>query len=258
MGMTKESDAKWRRRDFRMVLSINIFFLTGSVLYVWLTVLDYYWAVDTKDIPDHLLEVDDDYTWYEVQWEYGLEDDYVFDINENVWVSQAMIVYTCAALCFVVTGVLDFFYHPSFLAITFILAGVFGLFSALGVEANEDLSNIFNLISVHLFFFEAVQILRIRNSFRGVKNWFRLADGMFVVATLTDVIVGYILVFGDLSPALSATGIASASLWLGCSIIYLGITLHIRMQGGLNNPEDDEEKKIRPLPQQDTKMTDDS
>ena len=227
--------------DFVLLVSSNIFFLMGSVLYLWLTAIGLDWAVDTKDIPGHLLEADDDWTWYSL----GLGDDYVFTTRNDVWVSKAMILYFCAALCFVMTGVLDFVRHPGILAATFISAGLFGILSALFLEKNEHLSSVFNLVSVHLFFVEALQLLRFHNSVRGLKHWLRLADTMFVVATFTDVIISYIVVYGDFTIALASTGIASACLWLSCAIIYLGTTIYVRMHEGLDDPNQKGKKLFR-------------
>lgn len=168
------------KKLFCLTLSSNIWFLIGSVFYVWLAVIDLQWEKAVVDVPDWVKNADDDYSWAD----YPIEDDYVFQAGSS-WVSEAQIVYAIAALSFVFTGFIDLFAAPGILGIFFILAGIFGFVSAILMENNYHLSNVFNLVSVHLFLIEAVGLLTRRSFFGGLRQVL-CSHGQFVLSPLSS------------------------------------------------------------------------
>ena len=112
-----------------------------------------------------------------------------------------------------------------------ILAGSFGLMSSIYIEANIELSNVFNCVSVHLFLFEALYIfgdhkrsgVSIKTA-SWIKRTLMLGDLEFVVGALLDVILSYMYLFDDTSDwdvSLTIVAIFAAVCWLHCSIIYI-------------------------------------
>jgi hypothetical protein len=71
--------------------------------------------------------------------------------------------------------------------IFFILAGAFGLVSAFLLEEDQQLSNVFNLVSVHLCLLEAVSLLTSHSFFFGFKHWIQVAHVVFALDGVLDV-----------------------------------------------------------------------
>jgi NADH:ubiquinone oxidoreductase subunit 6 (subunit J) len=123
------------------------------------------------------------------------DDDYIFpvgDIEFDIWVSQYQIIYFFASLCFVVAGVLDLIIEKHCLHTVMILAGLFGVLSAVFVESNIHLSNVFGVVSVCLFFFEAGSVFRRRKQSmeeKAIRRALLFGDFCFVLATIFDIIV---------------------------------------------------------------------
>ena len=82
-----------------------------------------------------------------------------------------------------------------------ILAGLTGCVGALFLENNNHISVIFDTISSHLFFLEAIKMMFFEEEMldEGAANWMcRLvvsADIMFLIGALTDIIVSYQLYY---------------------------------------------------------------
>ena len=145
----------------------------------------------------------------------SVDNDYIFLAPaSNTWVSRYMILYFAAALCFVFVGIIDFCRAPSnaLFHINMILPGLFGLASAMLLEKHRLASNVLNLISVHFFLFEGLNICRVRfqlnvpNQRKGANNaeampltsdlWWVptvlvLADVCFVAGAVMDVVLSY-------------------------------------------------------------------
>ena len=186
-------------------------------------------------MPDELLEADDDYTFYESAYDYGWTDDFVMRgvTKRDVWVTYYQVIYFAAALAFVFTGLIDIFYKGFLFGVTMLLAGVFGLVSAMYVEVDEDLSDIFNLVSVHLFALEALQLLFYRQSYPGLNFWLRLGDISFFVANIMDVALSYAYVANTGSLVeLAKLQIFSALLWFPAAFVYVYATIYIHKQHG--------------------------
>ena len=127
------------------------------------------------------------------------DDDYVFQVGppeEDIWVSTYQIIYFFAALCFVFDGLLDVIRTRHVIHILMMLAGIFGVVSAIYVEEDIRLSNIFECVSVHLFLGEAFAFFgehkRMALSVdhpKWIQKSVLLADAEFTLGALLDVIV---------------------------------------------------------------------
>jgi hypothetical protein len=143
------------------------------------------------------------------------DDDYIFPIpigdeESDIWVSQYQILYFFASLCFVAVGVLDLILERHCLHTIMILAGLFGVLSAIFVENDIRLSNVFSVVSVCLFFFEAASVFRRRkntsiveerailsprrnyataDASMSMRRALLLGDFCFMLATMFDIIV---------------------------------------------------------------------
>ena len=221
-AMHDRSEIRW----YRMTLASNIWFMIASVFYLWLSIITLQYQKQLKGVPAWVLQADDDYSWHGY-----IEDDYVFQAG-SAWVSRFTIVYSIAALGFVITGFLDFIKEPGFLGILFILAGGFGMASAMTSDVNEWLSTLFNLVSVHLFLVEAIGILFRRSFFGGLEIWLRISDSFFLIGSLIDVATSYTYIFDVFNTTLAVLGIVAACLWVATSLIYIGSTWYIQKHAG--------------------------
>ena len=220
------------RRDFILTLVSNIFFLISSILYVSVAVVDLQWEENIKGIPAYVLEADDDSTWEP----YYFGDDYVFKTpNSDIWVSRYQILYFSAAFGFILVGIVDSFHYPWFLGAFMILAGCFGVVSAMLVEEDEDLSLIFNMVSVHLFCIEAFFLYCKHSFFGALKIVMGIADLFFIIGTLVDVVLSYLYWAERSNIRVARVAIFSACCWLVTGIIYTGTTIYIRMNGGYDS-----------------------
>lgn len=211
---------------YRYTLASNIWFLIASILYVWLAVITFQYYDMLNAVPSWVLAADDDYSWIGY-W----DDDYVFQAGSQ-WVSRYTIVYFVAAMGFVITGLIDFIKWPSILAFIFILAGGFGVASAICTDVNPRLSNIFNSVSVHMFMIEAIGLLFRRSFFGGVELWLRLSDSFFLIGSLMDVAISYTAIFNVFNMTLAVLGIVAACLWVLTALIYIGTTYYIHNHDG--------------------------
>jgi uncharacterized membrane protein SirB2 len=124
------------------------------------------------------------------------DDDYLFPVaSTDIWVSQYQILYFFAALCFIFTGILDLAREKAPFHLLMTLAGAFGVASAVFVEEDVRLSNIFDAVSVHLFLFEGVGLLSISGDLdlsedgKWTKRLMTFANSEFVLGAILDVMV---------------------------------------------------------------------
>lgn len=166
------------------------------------------------------------------QYASHIEDDYVFQAKNGADVSQAQIIYAIAAFSFVATGFIDLFASPGWLGIWFIMAGIFGFVSAIYLEKNEHLSNVFNLVSVCLFLVEAVGLFFHRILFRGwLRQLVRLGDFFFALGAILDVVLGFIYLYNLTNVRLAKLEVAAQVFWLVCSLIYIWTTIYGKVHG---------------------------
>ena len=133
----------------------------------------------------------------------SVDDDYVFLVkSSNTWVSKYMIIYFCAALCFVIVGFLDLIREKKKFHVLMIIAGLTGLVSAMLVENYQYQSDIFNAISVHFFLLEALalfenhkrQAIPAEDDVPWLQTSMIVGDTCFAVGALLDAVVSLFLV----------------------------------------------------------------
>jgi hypothetical protein len=262
-------------RTFKLSLTSNVLFVVASFLYVLLAAydLDYAYVQSLSNVSGGDDDGDsggtDDGTMgtstaapttggYAAAYAGGGDDDddgstelaaeadddyYLFATKNGVWVSKYQIIYFVAALCFVVSGVVDCMHKPGrWLSVIFIVAGCFGLVSAMLVEEYEYLSAVFDSVSAHLFMVEAVGLFLYHRHIEIIAHGaaastqqqllisrlyclLRLADGSFIAGTCMDVVLSYCYIRGTgESIPQGIVGVVAANLWLLCSLIYLMVT----------------------------------
>ena len=124
------------------------------------------------------------------------DDDYVFMIGKTgIWVSQYTVLYFFAALSFVFTGILELANHKKPFHVLMILAGLFGVASAVFNDEDIRVSIILDAVSVHLYLLEGVGLL-LNNRYKELEEegpWARrlytFADSQFLLGAILDVIV---------------------------------------------------------------------
>lgn len=221
-------------RDFWFEITSNTFFLLGSCLYIWVGAMYMAYEKEILQIPRNISQADDDYTFSFIYNYSSYSDDYIIiDEDRDIWISRYQTVYFFSALCFVITGILECFnrnsgWLNSILAILFIMAGCFGVLSAIFTEENDSLSAISNSVSVHLFLLEAIGLAYRHSSSMNLtmKRFLYFGDFCFVVGSMMDIVLSYFWVFDNLSYELSKLFIIAASLWLVCAIIYTTHTIY--------------------------------
>jgi len=121
------------------------------------------------------------------------------------------------------------------------LAGFFGIVSAIFTNKNPLVSNICNCISCNFWAIEAVIILiqRCRGQSDSpdydkeepvgclsIRKWFLIADITFVIGTVGDMTQSYMYVFGIDNWMMGYAAIVFAMGWLICAFIYLAISIY--------------------------------
>ncbi|KAG7355216.1 hypothetical protein IV203_004572 [Nitzschia inconspicua] len=279
----------------------HVVFVIASSIYVAMevTVLPYYQFY--KNVPYHVRESDDEVVWMQYYNETNAFPDYLQNATDDTalmewynnsfldegeelneflfqvpnaarkyenpeeelaaWVSQYMMLYFCAALGFLVTGILELYIARDFWSTilygVMILAAIFGILSSLFVNKDPDTSMVFNAVSVHLFALEAISIVISR--FRTLKRlekeasqkvlgkdeeetraletnqlssclglpimaWLCLGDVSFLIGTSGDVVLSYFYVMEQdyLEHAIAA--VVTATFWLLAGLFYLGVS----------------------------------
>lgn len=122
------------------------------------------------------------------------DDDYIFRVGSSKYdVSEYQLLFFLASLCFVFLGIIDLARQNAPFHLLMILAGVFGVASAVFIEENIHLSNSLDCVSVHLFAFEAVALLFKDRMKEYDEKWIRqavlLADWQFLAGAFLDIVV---------------------------------------------------------------------
>jgi hypothetical protein len=214
----------------------------ASVLYLYLSILQYQYERMVRDYPITVLAADDDVTWTEYNGDY--EDDYVLQAPlTKRWISEYTVVYFSAAMCFLIAGIVDWYQWRDYCFSGLMIgAAGFGLASACYGETNVTLSKQLNVVSVHLWLVDAVVLLCTTNRRRygPVRSIFqpvlRIAALFLVVATVLDVVLSwlYLVSVWRHHPAdiklrvgipLTITEIIAAAFWLIAAILYVTVTL---------------------------------
>lgn len=203
------------------------------------------------------------------------DDDYVWEVGPaDIQVSEYQILYFFAALCFLGLGLLDVAREKEPFHLLMVLAGIFGVVSAIFIEENIHLSNILDCFSVHLFLLEGVAVL-VQSTKRDMSceaGWYTrliiFADSEFITGAFLDVVVrllslnsrhfipviilsspcrrklSYFYLFDDTADwdtGLAIAWVFSTVLWLHCSLIYLGVFMYDIVE----NDDDDKDGEIK-------------
>jgi hypothetical protein len=108
-----------------------------------------------------------------------------------------MIFFLVGSLCFALSGFLDIINERDLWHIFRLLAGGFGVASAVYISLSDfHLSNIFNLISVHCYLLDALTMFRhgkccvvnVGDS-KWTKNYLLIADFSYFAGSVIDVVV---------------------------------------------------------------------
>jgi len=226
------------RREFFWSMISNMFFVIASSLYVALAVQHVKYEekiglVDGEALDEIFgYEGDDDWYFYnEYYMETGMnytDDNLQVFKGTGTYITVYQTIYFFAALCFVISGSIDFIRDRSLLSVIFVFAGGFGLASACVVNSNEHLSSIFNSVCIHLFLFEAVGVF-FRNYLSSnkvcLKFMILFANMCWVLGTLLDLVFSYLFLFKKSSIEIAYASIFSASLWLVCALLYIIATI---------------------------------
>mmetsp|Transcript_60027 Transcript_60027/g.67975 ORF Transcript_60027/g.67975 Transcript_60027/m.67975 type:complete len:685 (-) Transcript_60027:607-2661(-) len=215
-------------------------------------------CTDDEFFPENVTNADDDHTW--MDWYNNtafMDDDNVFlpkianptlaelDTYEP-YVSKYMMLYFTAASGFLITGVIEIvlarkYFWYRILYFLMMLAGFFGIVSAIFTNKNPLVSNICNCISCNFWAIEAVIILiqRCRGQSDSldydkgervgclsIRKWFLIADITFVIGTVGDMTQSYMYVFGIDNWMMGYAAIVFAMGWLICAFIYLAISIY--------------------------------
>mmetsp|Transcript_30482 Transcript_30482/g.64217 ORF Transcript_30482/g.64217 Transcript_30482/m.64217 type:complete len:226 (-) Transcript_30482:120-797(-) len=118
---------------------------------------------------------------------------------------------------FVVVGFLDWMRFCDILNMFMILAGFTGMISGI----SHSHSAIWDCVSVHLYFLEAINLLHRDHDYEGYPC-FRLSDICFLCGSLLDIANCYLgTVFGFSGIGLIYSDLVASFLWLGCAFIDL-------------------------------------
>jgi hypothetical protein len=127
---------------------------------------------------------------------YNTLDDDSLIITESGWyIGTSSVLWFSASFCFVLVGFLDLSREKHYFHTLMILAGFTGCVGALFLENNNHISAIFDTISSHLFFLEAIKRMFFEEEMldEGAANWMcRLvvsADIMFLIGAIADLTV---------------------------------------------------------------------
>lgn len=260
-----EKTARLARRFFRLTLLSNIFFVIASGLYLALAVVDLDYEKEVQNIPEEVQAVDDYFSWWPYYDHAGqggqYNDDYVLTVRGDVEVSKYQIIYAFAALCYVVTGIFDLILYPGILCTFLIMAGGFGLASAMFVETDEQLSETLNVVSVHLFLIEAFALFYRIGYAADIKRWVRLAEFLFFLGAVLDVVISWISWSGNYNVTLAGVGIGASCLWLICAMILLWSTFYIQKNFGFEEAVIEQQNRrggLLPFRKQDTDLVDEN
>jgi hypothetical protein len=130
-----------------------------------------------------------------------LDDDSLIITQSGWYIGTSSVLWFSASFCFVLVGFLDLFREKHYFHTLMILAGITGCIGAVYLENNNQISAIFDTISSHLFFLEAIKMMFFEEEMLDevAANWMcRLvvsADIMFLIGALTDIIVSYQLYY---------------------------------------------------------------
>jgi hypothetical protein len=158
-----------------------------------------------------------------------LSDD-VFMTVLDVEVSWAQMYYLVAALCFLVTGILNWIREQQVFHIWLVQGAICMILSALCTGWTEAGAVLFRALAFHCYLVEGAFMLRLRKNIRPLEGLETLSyalwagDGLFGSASVVSIITAYWQIIDpnaafDLNVARG--DLLSAWLWLLASVIYM-------------------------------------
>ena len=166
-----------------------------------LSVLDYKWAQELLSLPTWVMTADDDatlYTYIAENDDHIYADDYVPNLQMNgAPVSQYQLIYLAGSLCFTISGSLDVISEQSLWPSFRLLAGAFGVASAVYISGNDfELSNVLNLVSVHCYVVDSLTMFRhnrccavTMEAGKWTNKYLLLGDFAYFSGSVIDVVV---------------------------------------------------------------------
>jgi len=163
-------------------------------------------------------------------------------------------LYIAAAISFILVGFLDCCILHKFYPLLFVIAGLFGLLSAIYTLRNPWYSVVFSSVSIHFFFLEAMALLWNcingtgdggggghyiggddgndgkdgGRSSGGRPKGFIVADVSFLIGSTIELVLSYFYLFdqyAEVNVEINSFNAAAQSLWLMCALIYTWYTL---------------------------------
>lgn len=126
----------------------------------------------------------------------ALDDDSLIITESGWWIGTSSVLWFSGSFCFVLVGFLDLFREKHYFHTLMVLAGLTGCVGAVYMENNNQISAIFDTISSHLFFLQAIKMMFFEEDIldEASTTWTMCwlvgsADLMFLIGALTDLIV---------------------------------------------------------------------
>ena len=141
-------------RHFRLVILSDIFFIIGSALFLWASLEEYQSEndQDSQSVAGDASSIEDNSVQPQAPTPAPTPEGYHLQLTTSIdtWITQQMILMVCATFCFLQVGIINFVRTPLDKFHFFqILAGLFGLVSAMFWETKDILSTILYFFFVH-------------------------------------------------------------------------------------------------------------
>ncbi|KAK1748175.1 hypothetical protein QTG54_000114 [Skeletonema marinoi] len=188
----------------------HLCFILASLFYLKLALVTLNWYLYTKrrGVPQDILDEDTEEVW--TSWTSENGADYIFDKWEAYRLEYELF-YIMGALFFVFVGLLDLIRYFDCLNMVLVLAGVAGMISAL--SKTYQARTIWDFVSVHMFFIEAINLLLRKHNYEGVAC-FRIGDVCFLIGALLDCIGSYVGIAEHEGLWVIQMDVFSCCLWL--------------------------------------------
>mmetsp|Transcript_26355 Transcript_26355/g.54584 ORF Transcript_26355/g.54584 Transcript_26355/m.54584 type:complete len:287 (-) Transcript_26355:4-864(-) len=204
-----------------LTFSSHACFFIASVFFVKLGCVDLDWLRHTLDIPYEVFESDDEVVWAE--WAEENEDDSIMSMRK-AYLFDRSLWYAFASYFLFFVGLFDLMRYGTLNNAIMILAGVTGIIS--GVSTSFHTSDIFNCISVHLYFLHGINMICRKDHYVGWQKLFRLSDVLFLSGSMVYIFDSYAWLNGARGTRFYVTDIIAAFIWLGSSVLDIGSEIY--------------------------------
>ena len=180
--------------------------------------------------------------------------------DSGAWMFNAI-----GAGVFILCGLVEFCNYMGGFHIFLVFAGIFALAAEILDAQQQPISIQLNWLASHMYFCEAVKVYQAHAEdfyFMEIASKYimvgtlKVADIFFLAGTLIDITLGYMYLFNTSADAAGQSHIsltrtpeqiyadlASASLWLACSILTLTVYVQMARAKAEMDEDDDEEEK---------------